>query len=414
MASLEKRTRSWNVVFRFGGRKFTRSLGTGLKSEAEARVARLEENIRLVESGRLAIPEDADVATFLLSDGKLDHKIELDRPTTLAELFEAFFAALPEGNLEAKTIETLRLHVKHANRLIGGRRPANQVTQADLQDYIAARSKEPGQRGRTISAVTIKKEIASIGSMWNWGLNHSLLERPYPRRGLRYPKTRELPPFQTYDQITRRIEKGGLTAAEERDLWDCLFLSVEEIDEVLDHVRQSRRNPVVYPMFATAAHTGARRSELLRSKLHDITDDELVIHERKRDASQHTTRRVPLSPRLRRTLDEWIAIHPGGEHTFCLTSHVTNTDAQHDGPRPVTPDAANDLFRRALRGGKWSEIRGWHCFRHSFISNLARRGIDQRLIDSYTGHSTEVMRRRYTHLFPDARQQTLSKVFGGY
>jgi hypothetical protein len=25
--------------------------------------------------------------------------------------------------------------------------------------------------------------------------------------------------------------------------------------------------------------------------------------------------------------------------------------------------------------------RGWHCFRHSFVSNCSARGVDQRLID---------------------------------
>jgi len=34
----------------------------------------VEESIRLVELGRLEIPPDADVASFLLSDGKLNGK----------------------------------------------------------------------------------------------------------------------------------------------------------------------------------------------------------------------------------------------------------------------------------------------------------------------------------------------------
>ena len=71
MASLEQRTDYFNVVFYFRGKKCTRSLRTKDKKEANTRRVRLEETIRLVESGRLVIPEEADAVTFLLSDGHI-------------------------------------------------------------------------------------------------------------------------------------------------------------------------------------------------------------------------------------------------------------------------------------------------------------------------------------------------------
>lgn len=65
---------NYHVSFRFGGRKFKRSLRTSKAKEAQSRLERLEENIRLVEAGRIEFPSDADVPTFLLSDGKLNGK----------------------------------------------------------------------------------------------------------------------------------------------------------------------------------------------------------------------------------------------------------------------------------------------------------------------------------------------------
>ncbi len=38
--------------------------------------------------------------------------------------------------------------------------------------------------------------------------------------------------------------------------------------------------------------------------------------------------------------------------------------------------------------------------------------IDQRLIDSFVGHTTEEMRKRYTHLFPSAKKAAIEAVFG--
>ena len=54
-------------------------------------------------------------------------------------------------------------------------------------------------------------------------------------------------------------------------------------------------------------------------------------------------------------------------------------------------------------------IRGWHTFRHSFASNLARAGVDQRIIDSWMGHHTEI-RLRYQHLFPDRRRSAIESL----
>ena len=55
--------------------------------DAEACLVRLEENLRLVERGRITIPDGADLGLFLLSDGKLEKPVEVVRSTRLAELW---------------------------------------------------------------------------------------------------------------------------------------------------------------------------------------------------------------------------------------------------------------------------------------------------------------------------------------
>jgi integrase len=62
-------------------------------------------------------------------------------------------------------------------------------------------------------------------------------------------------------------------------------------------------------------------------------------------------------------------------------------------------------------GSKWEHIRGFHVFRHSFASNLAAAGVDQRMIDEWMGHQTEAMRKRYRHLLPDQRRKAIEAVF---
>jgi hypothetical protein len=70
MASLERRSERFRIVFRFAGRKFQHALKTSKEGEARSCLARLEENLRLLERGRLVLPPAADLPTFLLSDGQ--------------------------------------------------------------------------------------------------------------------------------------------------------------------------------------------------------------------------------------------------------------------------------------------------------------------------------------------------------
>jgi integrase len=79
---------------------------------------------------------------------------------------------------------------------------------------------------------------------------------------------------------------------------------------------------------------------------------------------------------------------------------------------PVTHDEAHDHFRRAVKNSKWKVLRGYHVLRHSFISACASKGIDQRLIDEWTGHATDEQRKRYRHLYPSTQQAAIISVFG--
>jgi integrase len=69
-------------------------------------------------------------------------------------------------------------------------------------------------------------------------------------------------------------------------------------------------------------------------------------------------------------------------------------------------------FRSAVKNSPWQLVQGNHVLRHSFASNCALKCVDQRVIDSWMGHQTEAMRRRYRHLFPEQEQLAMRSVFG--
>jgi integrase len=445
MAWLEQHPTSgrFRICFRWGGRKLKKTVRTTDQGQAEAALLRFQENLDLLERGRLELPAGADVGTFLLSDGKLTQKLKdrpAPRPVTLAELRDRYLKAHGQGVLEENSLETVKMHLRHFTASLGESFPAQKLTLTDLQDHVDRRARKK-YRGRTLSPVTLRKEMASFRAAWNWAAQAGLVSGPFPSRGVKYPKTAEKPPFQTWQEIERQVSRGGLSAAEQRELWDCLFLTLPEVAALLAFVKEHASHPWLYVMFCTAAHTGARRSEMLRARVHDVDleGQTVLLNEKKRARGRRTTRRVPLSPLLADVLQDWLARHPGGPHLFCqeevvdrskkrsrTTGHrgessrptslkgrlATVCERERPGPLPLTKDEAHDHFKRTLAGSKWEKLRGWHVLRHSFASNLAARGVDQRVIDEWMGHQTEEMRRRYRHLFPDQQRQAIRLVFG--
>jgi integrase len=367
------------LFFRLGNRRFARTLKTTSEKEAKSAVGVVEENIRLLERGRLEIPKGADVVSFLLSNGKIAAPISVST-LTLHELFRAYFAAIPEGSLEDSTVYTIGIHRKWLEGHFG-KRAVESIDHAALQNYVSSRSVQP---------VTIRKELATLRTVWNFGVASKLIQAPYPTAKLKFPKGEEKPPFMPFSEVWNR------TKGQASELWECCYLTKDDLRELLRHVKKVGRYRFLHPLFMTAAYTGARRSELARANVCDVSDV-LTIHERKRSREKTTTRRVPLTPELRRVLRAWIKGRDGSLFV-------------HDG-QPLACKAMAYHFGETLSGSKWQHLRGWHCFRHSMASILASDGVDQRIIDEILGHQTVEMQRRYRHLFPDKIKASVVAVF---
>ncbi|MDX2036810.1 MAG: site-specific integrase [Isosphaeraceae bacterium] len=367
-----------------------------------------------IEQGLLLIPVGVDIVAFMRNGGKAPAEdVPIERTElTLGHLRDRRLATHGNGSLEKSSLDGIRLHFKHLVGTLGERYPIRKLSLADLQRHVDRRAKAKGIHGR-LSPATIKKEIVTLRTTWNWGVRMGFVTGRFPNAGLRYPKEDEKPPFMTWREIERRVKAGGLTDKDQAVLWDALFLTLPEIGELLAHVKASARQPWVYPLFVFAAHTGARRSEMIRTHVADVDLEggTVLIREKKRARGQRTTRRVPLSPHLAAALREWLEVHPGGQTLFSQATGVTRSKTKRSTASAVTRDEAHDHFKRTLAGSKWKVIRGWHVLRHSFASNCAASGVDQRLIDSWLGHTTEI-RKRYLHLIPSNESTALRSVFG--
>jgi integrase len=402
MAWLERRQQHFRIVFRFRGERYNVNLKATAQKEANACLARLEENLRLVERGRLAVPDGADFGLFLLSDGKLERPVQLVRSVTLAELFADYQTNFTAGAKEVITRAMEDIHMKHVARILGGNTPVTEVTAGTVQQFVDVRSRELHQ-GHPVKAKTVRKAVATFRFVWNWAHRKGTVPAKFPAVELVFPKEKQPEPFRTYDQIQTILARGGIDKRRERELWDGLFLDPSQIAEVLAHVRRKARARYLYPFMVTAAHTGARRSELFRARVEDFDFDAKLVHlrEKKRSHERETFRTVDMTPFVESVMrDYFTTVHPGGVFAFCSRANVMLTDGQ-----------SWKAFLTGVKGSKYHVLRGYHAFRHSFASNLAAAGVDQRVIDELMGHTTLEMQKRYRHLFPDQRRDAIARVY---
>ncbi len=410
MASLQQRSGWFHLHFRYQGRQYSHALKTKDRREAEAHRGTVDRLLIRIRNKEIpAPPANADIPTFLLSAGKFaDDPAPILKPLTLGDLRDRYLRTHANGSLESKTIVMAEIHFRNLIRHFGERMPLLKLTADLLQDYLLARGKAKGKKDAPIRATTIHKDIATLRAAWNLAVRTGSLVGTFPGRFLIYPKTDESPGFQTREEIERKIARGGLTPAKIDDLWAGLFLTQPELVEFLEFARTTSKDKHLYPMLVFAAHTGARRSELMRMEIDDVDfqADSAIIRERKKNKGQRTTRRVPISGFLKAAIQDWLSKHPGGQMMFCWKKEAA---AQ---PTALKPMLAYDQFRRLVRGSKWDVMKGWHVLRHSFISICAAESVDQRVLQSWVGHLSAATHKRYTHLIPSREQQIINKVFG--
>jgi integrase len=393
VASLQCRNGVYRLLFQYNGRQANYTVGPVPLTEARQWKSRTENLLMRVKQNMLEVPRGVTIADFILHDGKppLDPALAVRKDTTFDQLRKGYITTVSNGALEANTLYTMKIHLTRMEKTLGKHFLLTALTLGKLQEHVNRRAKD-------VSAITIKKEMDSFRSVWNWGLRMLWVDRPFPAPGLVYPKTEEKLPFMTWDEITRRIEAGGDAGT----LWECLYLDTNQIAELLVFVKAKTAPFWLYPMILMAAHTGARRSELIRAKLEDIdlAAGVITIREKKRARGVRTTRRVPTTPALADALKLLMEHQKGKQFLFGGRDEPLSTQATHK------------AFWRVLKGSKWSVVRGWHTLRHSFISACASRSIDQRILDAWVGHQTEEQRIRYRHLYPSLQEAAIRRVFG--
>jgi integrase len=397
MAHLGQKNGVYHLRFRFKGREFKKSVKVRSADEASAALHLVEVTLHRLRTSQLLLPEGVEPGDFIMSGGTLTAPTQqtVEEVPTSSELIAEYLTS-QRPRLAVTYHGCQQVHLRHWENHLGSaaQAPCTQVGVRDLERFLEHRL---GERHPT----TVEHERTTLMQLYKWATQQGHFQVS-PAAALRLIKgAHDRPAFRTYEEIEAIRARGGLDEEQETALWDCLFLTPTEIAGLLQLVRNRSRSPLSLLLHALPAYTGMRRGEVLRLRWLDVDFERGHITARSRKQSrQHveTARHIDLHPELTTLLTAWRAERPRGQWVLC-----------DDLLQPLGSHKANRLFWRPLRGTTWcldTEKNwfkiGFHTYRHSFASNLAAQGVDQRVIDEFMGHTTEAMRRRYRHLFPSA------------
>ena len=407
----DKRTQNWYICFRWGDSQHNKSCRTQRQQDALTILNRVKDTLQLLKTGRLELPHDVDPSEWIFAGGKVSSSNGASKNGNVSLLgfgrvCDDYYA--DQTKKAPSTLMAERVHIKSMKKHFGTRRRIATITLQDLKKYMKTRLAMKF-RGKYVTGATVKKEFTTFRQLWIWSQKNRGVQLSCPLLGpdrkweVHIPKPAQKLKFQTWQQIERRIKRGGLSDDEITEQWRSLFLDETLIAELLGHVQEHADHPFQHPMFVFAAYTGARRSEICRSRIDDFDfeQDQVLIRERKRRKDlSGTTRFVPMHPKLRKVMQEWFEVHPGGQYTIVSPLRLRGQIAKTV-PEEMRCDSASYYFRSAIDKSTWSVLKGFHTLRHSFGSNLARTGkVPSEVIATWMGHTTDEMRELYHHLFP--------------
>ncbi|MSR55674.1 MAG: site-specific integrase [Gemmataceae bacterium] len=408
MASIGIKGEVYNIRFRYQGSEFKKSLKTRDIAAAKAALHIVEVAIHRLLTGQVVVPPGVEAGDFILSGGTLTEPEEprikaVPKPST-AQLTVDYLNS--QKQLQAPSYHSSQaLHIRHLLKFIGQKadQPCDRVCFRDLDRYLLSRLE-------TRHPNTAERERITLMQLYRWAARQGHVESSPAALLTRIKGGTERPPFRTIQEIERLLSRGGLTEAEEMGLWECLYISPSEIAQLLCVVRTNAKVDYSYLLHAIPAYTGMRRGEVLRLRWEDIDLVDGFVYARSRKQSRRiseTVRRIDLHPDLRAELTSWQTRQSRGRLVI----------GEPDATEPISPDRANRCFWSPMRGTPWCLDNGkdwfkvtFHTYRHSFASNLAAVGIDQRIIDEFMGHTTEAMRKRYRHLFPQHRRTAIESL----
>lgn len=119
-----------------------------------------------------------------------------------------------------------------------------------------------------------------------------------------------------------------------------------------------------------------------------------------KDTKNKKDRKVPISPHV-----DYLLGHLNKSYEY-----QTNPQSRKQRLFPWTDSAVNDTLERACKRLGISPKITCHAFRHTFISNLIRKGVPLPVIEKVSGDTQETILKSYSHMFEQDERLVLEAL----
>lgn len=392
IASIFKEKNAWHLRFYLRDSPYKRSLGAISEHKVHRAKQRVEARLAHLKAGFLKLPDDADLAEFIIRGQVI--------PTPEARASKETFLSVRDSYLEyaeprraPTSLATEHVHLRHFDKFLGERvtAPIEEIEVADIERYAT-------ERRHKVTGTTVNKEDQTLRQLFDHAVRLGAVEANLTCPVKRFKRSAsEQHRFMTKSEIDEEVERAGLTEKEIKRLYRFRYLTNKEVEGLLELAR--KQDAWLYRILVALAYTGMRRGEVVQPEWADVDfkANKIWVKSRKQSRTREsTTRDIDMHEELHTMLAEQREAHPAGRCVF-----------PDEGGAQTAPRTLHRRFKALVKGTDFEGI-GLHCLEHSFAGNLAASGVDGRLIDHYMGHQAEAMRRRYQHLFPEKKKEGIA------
>jgi integrase len=336
------------VKRRIGAKRADGSRNGLTRAQAEAELRRLiAETVPTARLGeRLTV---AEVASHYIAHAERQGR----KPSTL-------------GNIESE----VRVHLAPFFR----ERSLDAITPEDVHDFVGALER------KSLSPKSIRNVVATLSALFNFAKS--------PRRRW---------------ATANPCEGEDLPAV--REATEIRFLTLEEVDSLVEHARPGMFQAIDRAMFRTAAMTGLRKGELVALRWRDVDWSASRVRVRQNyvrgefgtPKSKRSTRSVPMADEVAGEL----------ERLFQQSRWPADDDLVFAHPATGGPLAKANITRRMRAALNAAGLDTGHCFhdlRHTFGTRMAAAGVPMRTLQEWMGHRDLATTQIYADYAPSSRE----------
>lgn len=196
---------------------------------------------------------------------------------------------------------------------------------------------------------------------------------------------------------TKRIDnRDDFRFRRKKERWKTRYLNDAEVRKLIAEVK----HPISRDVLIFALHTGARKGEVFNLKWQDIDFDNMLVHIATSKGGRD--RYVPISPTLKRAIfrikrrrKRHGVVQPGDWVFQWAGKQMTGRYMEG--------------IRDAVRKLNMKDV-SFHTLRHTFASNLVRRGVDIFTVSKLLGHNSLTTTYRYAHLDTSAMKNIANSI----